>query len=377
MAKRQGVSGWHSMRKEELVVSLAKLAKKGSKSKIAGKTSKKVSSNGALKKKASVPAISSAARKTLKQKPSVGKRKVRSAYLEERLRKIQTQLAACKDLAFGSESSSNGGGRDRLVAIVRDPYWIQTCWEVSRAAVQRAEAALGQHWHGARPVLRVLEVLREGATSAVRKHLRDIPIHGEVHTWYVDVSSPPKSFQFEIGYLAPSGKFLCLARSNIVTTTRSRIDESAEQPWSEKPEEYQRVYALSGGYDPTVDTREVKEVLEEQLGGSLLPWPVRYGLGAVNLGNKREEFNLHIDAEVMLYGKTVPGAQVTIRGQPVRVEEDGVFHLRLEMPDRRQVLPVVAQSPDGAEQRTIILALERNTKVMEPIVRDPDAALRE
>ncbi|HPP53572.1 MAG TPA: Rho termination factor N-terminal domain-containing protein, partial [Thermoguttaceae bacterium] len=35
MAKRQGVSGWHSMRKEELVVSLAKLAKKGSKSKIA------------------------------------------------------------------------------------------------------------------------------------------------------------------------------------------------------------------------------------------------------------------------------------------------------------------------------------------------------
>jgi hypothetical protein len=59
------------------------------------------------------------------------------------------------------------------------------------------------------------------------------------------------------------------------------------------------------------------------------------------------------------------------------VEEDGTFRVQLDMPDRRQVLPIVAQSPDGTEQRTIVLALERNTKVMEPIVRDPDAALRE
>ncbi len=40
------------------------------------------------------------------------------------------------------------------------------------------------------------------------------------------------------------------------------------------------------------------------------------------------------------------------------------------MPDKRQVLPVVASTPDGVEQRTIVLAVERNTKVLEPLTRD-------
>jgi uncharacterized protein len=34
------------------------------------------------------------------------------------------------------------------------------------------------------------------------------------------------------------------------------------------------------------------------------------------------------------------------------------------------VIPIVASSYDGVEQRTTILAVERNTKVMEPLVRD-------
>ncbi|MEZ6091169.1 MAG: hypothetical protein R3C05_24740 [Pirellulaceae bacterium] len=42
----------------------------------------------------------------------------------------------------------------------------------------------------------------------------------------------------------------------------------------------------------------------------------------------------------------------------------------MELPDRRQVLPVVACSPDGLQQRTTVVAVERNTKVMEPISRD-------
>jgi hypothetical protein len=381
LAKRHGVPGWHSMRKDELVQALAKLARKTTPSKTASsgakRTQKKVSSNGAVRKKASAPAVCGAAR-AVRKTTSAQKKKPRSPEVVERIREIQTQLTISKDLAHLSESaSSNGGCRDRLVAIVRDPYWIQAYWEISRAAVQRAEAALGQHWHGARPVLRLLEVLREGATSAVRNHLRDIPIHGEVNTWYVDVPGPPRSFQLEIGYLASSGKFLCLARSNVVTTTRSRLPEPADLPWSEKTEDYQRLYALSGGYDPTVDTQEVKEVLEEQWGHSLLPWPLRYGLGLGCLSGKRQEFHLEIETVAILYGKTSPGAQVTVRGEPVRVEEDGTFRVQLDMPDRRQVLPIVAQSPDGTEQRTIVLALERNTKVMEPIVRDPDAALRE
>jgi hypothetical protein len=40
------------------------------------------------------------------------------------------------------------------------------------------------------------------------------------------------------------------------------------------------------------------------------------------------------------------------------------------MPDKRQVLPVVASTPDGVQQRTSVIAVERNTKVLEPMVRE-------
>lgn len=48
----------------------------------------------------------------------------------------------------------HGYNKDRIVVMVRDPYWLHAYWELTRQAVQRAEAALGQHWHGARPILR-------------------------------------------------------------------------------------------------------------------------------------------------------------------------------------------------------------------------------
>jgi hypothetical protein len=73
---------------------------------------------------------------------------------------------------------------------------------------------------------------------------------------------------------------------------------------------------------------------------------------------------------MIVYGVTKPNAHVTLAGTPVKLQADGSFSARLSMPDRRQVLPVVASSPDGVEQRTVVLAIERNTKVMEPKIRE-------
>ena len=52
------------------------------------------------------------------------------------------------------------------------------------------------------------------------------------------------------------------------------------------------------------------------------------------------------------------------------IQSDGSFSVRFHMPDSRQIIPAVACSADGSEERTIILAVERNTKVMEPVIRD-------
>jgi len=192
-----------------------------------------------------------------------------------------------------------------------------------------------------------------------------------VTNWYIDVQNPPRSFQVEIGYLAIGGKFFALARSNVVGTPAANVENAFDKNWSEVAKDFDRIYALSGGYTEQDANQELKEVLEERLrrpvGKSATS---RFALGGSGPAGRHREFRFEIDTELIVHGVATPNAQVTLRGEPVPLRPDGTFAVRFNLPDRRHVLPVVASSGDGAEQRTIVLAVDRNTKVMEPVLRD-------
>jgi hypothetical protein len=368
MAKRKGVAGWHSMRKEELIQALVKHAKSE-----ASHHAKRNGANGH-------GGTEHGARKGAKASNGNGRAaadKPRSARTERKLNQIKAKLALSKDLSLNSSrEDGQTEARDRLVVMVRDPYWLHAYWELTRGSIERARAVLGQHWYGARPVLRVVEVARNGTTSSVRKVLRDIEIHGGGNNWYVDVDEPPRSFQMEIGYLALGGRFISLAKSNVVSTPPVGSVKACDGNWAGVAEDFDRIYALSGGYSDDGDHSDLKDLFEERLrrpmGASMA---TRFGVGASGsaLSGGRREFCFQVDAELVVYGVTDPDAHVTIRGEPVRLQSDGSFRMRFTLPNRRQVLPVVASSGDGVQQRTIVLAVERNTKVMEPVVCEPDA----
>jgi len=373
MAKRKKVPGWHSMRKDELVKALvnharAAAARAARRSKISGNGSATQKSRTATKAKA--PKTAKTTNANGKSKCSNGQaKKPRNPEIERRLAKIRAKLTMSKDLARQSDDQNNGHAKDRLVVMVRDPYWLHAYWELSHSSVQRAKASLGQYWHGARPVLRLCEVSRNGTTSSTRKHLRDIEIHGGVNNWYIDVQDPPKSFQLEIGYVAAADKFISLAKSNLVTTPQANCGDSFDNNWSEVARDFDRIYAMSGGYADHDSNRELKEVFEEQLRRPMGdPMSTQYGIGA---GERDHEFSINVGTELIVHGETEPDAHVTLRGEPIHLRSDGTFAVRFTLPDRRHVLPVVASSGDGVEQRTIVLAIDRNTKVMEPVIRDP------
>jgi len=81
-------------------------------------------------------------------------------------------------------------------------------------------------------------------------------------------------------------------------------------------------------------------------------------------------FQLEIDAEMIVYGATRPDAYVTLHGEPVKVQADGTFRARVDMPNKRQVIPIVASVPDVPGRQTIVMAVERNTKSLEPYSRE-------
>ena len=352
MARSEGVSGWHSMRKDELVAALVRAAKRrgSSAKKSASSTSQRADSQS---KRKSAPA----------PKPSPARRRV-----QQRITQMQQQQAELKNLA--SETNSNGStdeeAGDRLVILVRDPYWLHVVWELTQQSVERGRSALGQHWHSAKPTLRLFKVEADGTGNLDR----EIEIHGGVSNWYVDVNDPPSSYRMEIGYHAPGVEFYCLARSNTVTTPAPGSAETVDKNWADVADNADRIYAMSGGYSADGASMELQEMLEERLRRRLgRPAQIRFGNGAA-AGDRNDELRLAIDAELVIYGSTDPNAHVTIKGEPVPVCPDGTFAVKMHLPDRRQVVPVVAGSCDGVEQKTVILGVERNTKMLDPVVRE-------
>lgn len=255
--------------------------------------------------------------------------------------------------------------------MVRDPYWLHCYWELTRQAIQRAEAALGQEWHGAKPVLRVLDVSSHDITNTSESVVRDIDIHGGVNNWYIDVQSPPKSYRIDIGYLSKSGQFYVLARSNVVTTPRAGVSDMIDENWADfDVSKADRIYAMSGGFDPSASSLELKQLFEERLRRPMgSPAVTSFGSGAFQYGKSRQ-FWFQLDAELIVYGATEANAKVTLQGEPVKLRPDGTFTMRFSLPDSRQIIPATAASADGVEERTVVLAVERNTKHLEPMIHE-------
>jgi hypothetical protein len=352
MACKRGIAGWRSMRKDQLIKALSAAPKQPAPQKRLSR----------IQKAARIETQRAAARNT-SQTASAEEQVERSKY--------ETGVAT-KDLSAKVPKDLPGGyGRDRIVVMVRDPYWLHCYWELTRLSVQRAEAALGQDWHGAKPILRLLDVGGHDTTSSSESVIRDIDIHGGCSNWYLDVGNPPRSFRVDIGYLSRRGRFYVLARSNVVSTPRAGVSDVIDENWSDIDEKKaDRIYAMSAGFDPTASSLELKQLFEERLRRPLgSPAVTSMGSGAWLPGRQRK-FWFQLDAELIVYGATEPNARVTLQGEPVKLRPDGTFTMRFSLPDSRQIIPAVAVSADGIEERTIVLAVERNTKQLEPMIRD-------
>ncbi|MBI3836302.1 MAG: DUF4912 domain-containing protein [Planctomycetia bacterium] len=353
MAKQGGVRGWHSMRKDQLVKALLTAAK-----------AKSALSNG---KKAAAPARRSSPGKVVKCVPA---RKPASTRVQRHISQVKAKLERSKSLA-SENGKPNNRVKERIVVMVRDPFWLHAYWEVKRQSVERVQAAMSQDWHTARPYLRLLEVSSGASTSASERVVRDIEVHGGVSNWYVHVENSPNSYRLELGYIGSSGRFFPLVRSNVVSTPEPGSSDAIDENWTDVAENFDKIYAMSGGYSPDNNSLELQELFEERLRRPMgSPMVTRYGSGMEGLFASSQDFKFQVDAEMIVYGITSPNSHVSLRGEPVRLRPDGTFTVRMSLPNHRQVIPVVASAANGGEQRTIVLAVERNTKVMEPVLRE-------
>ncbi len=356
MAKKKGVPGWHSMRKTQLVNALIKLAEE--------KTEQKRQQE---KPRGTAPLIS-AKTQPVKSAKRAKSRAVDESPIAKEIRLQAAEQERLRSIAF-EPASNKAPTRDRIVLIVRDAFWMQAYWEVTKATVHRIKVALGPNWHKSRPVLRLLRVSSRGNTNSFEEVAQEIPIHGGVTNWFINVKDSPCNYRIAIGYLMPgeggTERFHMITKSNEVLTPSANAE--TDETWTDITNDVEKYYSLSGGYEENIVSGELRSVLEEKSGQALHTTAFQ---NIPSLTRFSRTLNFEVDAHMVIYGSTDPFANVTIAGTPVEIESDGSFTVRMELPDKRQVLPVTASSRDGTQRQTTVLAIERNTKVLAAMNRD-------
>ncbi len=331
LARNQGVQGWHSMRKEDLVSVLVK--------KLRRSTSK------------NTKADSNPKHNGLSQKHPT------SATVERGI------LSGTRHKNRQMKSSSPRQLDDSLRAEVCNCYWVQLAWELSSKTLSRAESALSSEWLRSTPILRTFELLADQNDSDRLNRTRDIEIFGDSDSWFLQIEKPGSRYQFVLGYLAPSGRFFSLAKSGIVQTPKPGAQGSLERAAIPQTHNQTRHKEYRVGDSNVWRIGEFNTQKSD---------PLKLAYGTQKSAQDRDfgEYRFRLDAEVTIHGISQPGSSLSVHGEPVQLREDGSFSVKYSLPNGRHVIPFVSICPLTGDHHTQILALERNTKELEVLSHD-------
>ena len=247
------------------------------------------------------------------------------------------------------------------------PFWLLAQWKLAEKSISRVRAAMGRRWHTSTPQARVFRVDRDPLVSVFRRvHVSSVPIVPDVECWYLPVEDPPSAFMIELGYEARDGEFFTVSSSNIVDTPPRFMQEYQGAPFFYAGNAFDRTLQQSnfagrrGGLVFGSD---------EELAGAFVDGSTFSRLMGEPAFPEPKELRVSVEAEVVIKGRVSEGATVTVRDEPTPVNDAGEFAIRAPLPERRHLFPVVATNLETLETQTIVVSIERNTKVLDRVIR--------
>jgi len=150
---------------------------------------------------------------------------------------------------------------DRIVLMARDPFVVHAYWEAIQERLEREKAWFG--WDS-KLCLRIYDItgVRFDGRNAVGYF--DQEVFERIGNWYFDLGRPSHSFCADLGLIAPSGRFLTLARSNFVTTPRDGVSDVIDEEWLLVDDEFWKLYGYAEGFKGGVSSREMQEALKRR-----------------------------------------------------------------------------------------------------------------
>jgi len=257
-----------------------------------------------------------------------------------------------------------GYGEDKIVAFVRDPLWAYTYWEITLLTLDNLKQKYGNDFYKARKILRVYDVTNINFDGKNYNRFFDIDINFEAGNWYVNTAGPGRSWCIDLGFVLPSGEFIMILRSNVISTPLDGPSWITDEEWMIPDDMFARLYGMGFGFGKSSPVGKAwPERFKKALFSGILASPGMASMASpTKRAPKERKFWLIVNTELIVYGATEPDAKVTVQGKEIKLRPDGTFSLRFALPDGKQVIPVKAVSGDKEEERVITPIVVKETK---------------
>ena len=223
---------------------------------------------------------------------------------------------------------------------------------------------------------------------AAREHVAELGYYRPRHRWVTIATSPPAKTPAATASADQTVRFATIPAHVRLTQLAALAKQTipADLPPADAAREralaelvgqqlVQQEWASSEQIPELVRGRGGQEISAAEAG---LPAPLGGEAGNVSSPAAPAEqrpagFWLNVNAELVIYGGTEPGASVTIGGRPVQLRPDGTFSCRCSLPDGQHTVTVSALSAEG-ELRQAELQFSRHTTYhgeVAPAPQDP------
>lgn len=398
LAREWGISGYSKLKKAELLKVLAKTMPGRGRNRLkqAAGTASRTARQAASKARASSSRFSAGVRK-IYTRPDAASQPVKKPVEPQPEKKINPRPASSKPpktppvmgkpqaTQHSAPAPVNADLRDhhdgRMVLLVRDPNWLYCYWDLTDTQARKL-------WRGANAVLRVVEL--QGAEG--HREVQRFAVPPGARSWYIKLDTAGKTHRCELGLTGEGDDFDLLVYSNLSTSPPDRlarvlqsryIQHKPAAPFAQgadtkqghdktptlttpgKHEEDLMLHSLADG--PGLDSEAARKALAQRLEAGLASEVLQSQIHAEGSAHMQAETDndgywLWADADIIIYGATVPGSHVTLRDIPIPLDESGRFSARFALPDGELDMPVVGTSPRRTFRKRVRIRVERQTE---------------
>ncbi len=169
-------------------------------------------------------------------------------------------------------------GQCEVVLMVVHPFLLFAYWEASRESCRQAYDTLGPEMEGARAMLRMYDISLVNFDGTNAHHVFDIDVGLEARGWYIPLWTAEKSYCADLGFLARTGRFHTIVRSNVIHTPRAGPSSRTDEQWMRvpftrrrkpDPRSFEYVSAPPRSRQPTTDLGAARERTRDGLTESL------------------------------------------------------------------------------------------------------------